>query len=344
VSDSREGAPPRLSVGIPAYNQCEFIGETLESLLQQTQAPAEIVVSENHSEDDTPRVLERFAGHIRVVRPAQHLSMTENWDFTLTQLRESWFSLLSSDDIALPRFVEDLTELAASVDDAVLVRGGYQVIDAIGEPTKKKFFGEERTVLRYPENLVEQLRAPRTSFTAFAAHTETCRRVGGFLRDDGFAGDWSMWIRLSPFGAFVYEPRIFSQYRGDYRSPEGERARFLNFLKTQQRVYDVIMSDVVRAHGRLSQDQVRAASVRRCHAFLASASRLFGASERARVTALAESWARSCGLEAELAALANGEVIERTPRSSPVRLLRRIGRRVRSLARLRRRDYLRPDL
>ena len=59
----------KLSVVVPAYNQGPFVGETLESLLTQTRPADEILVSDNHSTDETPRVLEAYRDRIRVVRP-----------------------------------------------------------------------------------------------------------------------------------------------------------------------------------------------------------------------------------------------------------------------------------
>ncbi len=72
-------ATPRLSIGIPAYNQGEYLRETLASLVHQVDASTEIVVSENHSTDNTPAVLEEFAGRVRVVRPPVHMPMMAHW-------------------------------------------------------------------------------------------------------------------------------------------------------------------------------------------------------------------------------------------------------------------------
>lgn len=38
------GAGPWLTVIVPAYNEAEWVGETVRSLREQTRAPAEIIV------------------------------------------------------------------------------------------------------------------------------------------------------------------------------------------------------------------------------------------------------------------------------------------------------------
>ena len=48
----------RVSIGIPTYNQAEYLEETILSVLNQTVPAYEIVVSNNHSTDDTEKILE----------------------------------------------------------------------------------------------------------------------------------------------------------------------------------------------------------------------------------------------------------------------------------------------
>lgn len=52
----------RVSIGIPTYNQAEYLEETILSVLNQTVPAYEIVVSNNHSTDDTEKILEKYSG------------------------------------------------------------------------------------------------------------------------------------------------------------------------------------------------------------------------------------------------------------------------------------------
>src|ERR1700742_973209 len=126
----------KLSIGVPAYNQGSYLQETLESILHQDIPFHEIVVSNNHSTDSTADVIagikNRYPDRIKVVVPPHHLTMVENWNFTASQLTGDWFSLLSSDDLALPTFVRSIQKAAASLPNAVLVRGAWRDIDKNG--------------------------------------------------------------------------------------------------------------------------------------------------------------------------------------------------------------------
>ena len=51
-----------VSVVVPAYNRCDSLAECLESLARQTHPDYEIIVVDDGSTDETPRILDRFGG------------------------------------------------------------------------------------------------------------------------------------------------------------------------------------------------------------------------------------------------------------------------------------------
>ena len=59
-----------VTVIVPAYNEAESVGETVGSLREQTCPPAEIIVVDDGSSDDTAAVAE--AAGATVLRPARN--------------------------------------------------------------------------------------------------------------------------------------------------------------------------------------------------------------------------------------------------------------------------------
>jgi glycosyltransferase involved in cell wall biosynthesis len=53
-----------ISVLMAVHNGGRYLAEAIDSVLKQTYPPAELVVVDDGSTDDTPRVLERYAGRI----------------------------------------------------------------------------------------------------------------------------------------------------------------------------------------------------------------------------------------------------------------------------------------
>jgi glycosyltransferase involved in cell wall biosynthesis len=59
----------RVSVVLPVYNRAHYVGEAIESVLGQTVPPAELIVVDDGSTDDSVAVVEGFARpEIRVLR------------------------------------------------------------------------------------------------------------------------------------------------------------------------------------------------------------------------------------------------------------------------------------
>lgn len=218
-----------LSLGIPVYNQAGTIEQTIASVLAQTAPFDEVVVVDNHSTDGTSERLAAFSDRVRVIRPPQHLSMSENWNFCVGAMGSDWFSLLSGDDLLKPGFAERVRQAIAAHRDAVLVRTDWDVIDGEG---KIKIVHHQLSVSRItkpPKTWQEQLYGPKVSFAAFACRKDAWKKVGGFPDDFHLIQDWIFWLKVGLHGDFIKIPESLSQYRVVAR-PELQSKRAPLFL------------------------------------------------------------------------------------------------------------------
>ena len=86
----------KASILIPAYNAAEFIGETLASCVQQGRdCIEEIIVINDHSEDDTRGVVERF----QAKHPEIHIILEDNPTKGACSARNHSLSLAKGDAI-----------------------------------------------------------------------------------------------------------------------------------------------------------------------------------------------------------------------------------------------------
>ena len=299
---------PSVSVGVPTYNQADYLAETLDSLLAQTVAPLEIVVSENHCTDETPRVLEAYADRVRIVRPEHHLSMAANWNFLLARMRGEWAVLLSSDDVAKPGYVAALARGIRRHSHAVLVRGDLERIDAAGARLGGWRYRGPR-VAAYPQNLAEQIGAPRTRFGAAAWRRAAWEQAGGFPEEFALTADWGLWLRLAPLGAVVHEPEEVLRYRETHWPREVEAKRLLAWIKDLELLYEEFLPPLATAAG-LSAAETQKAARSCCLEALRRAQGLFPLGDRPPLVELISDWATQYGLE---------EFLERFARGAPIR-------------------------
>lgn len=298
-----------LSVGIPTFNQGEFLRETIVSLLNQQVAPLEIVVSNNHSTDRTSEVLEEFKGQIRVIKPPQHLGMMQNWNFLVDNLKGTWFTLLSSDDIARTNFVSTLIDGVATSPRAVLVRAGWENIDANGVVVDQRYLLSVRKIVSSPNTFYENLLGPKSSFAAFAVRHDAWRQVGGFPEECRLFGDWAFWIKLSPLGDFIYQHKLLSSYRTNYR-PGLQQSRVLEEIKDEIQINLVIIPETGKLFEKINQNMVSRASRKRFLTRLISLSHLEIGNKKTEIISLLKPWASSVNCTKQLKEFNDGKVFK----------------------------------
>jgi glycosyltransferase involved in cell wall biosynthesis len=112
------GARPRVSVVIPCYNAALFLAETIRSALGQTCAPAEVIVVDDGSTDDSARVARSFGPPVRLVcQPNQGESVARNRG--VEEAAGEWVAFLDADDVWEPNKLE-LQWRAAENDPTVV--------------------------------------------------------------------------------------------------------------------------------------------------------------------------------------------------------------------------------
>lgn len=205
-----------ISIGVPTHNHGQYLAATLDSLLAQTVPPDEIVVSDDNSTDNTPEILGRYEGRVRILRPPTRLTMVDHFNFLTANLSGDWFTLLGSDDIAEPRFVDIVGRAARRSCEAVLVRGGWQALSLSGRPLGSHRLWSTASVTRPPRTFIEQLWGPKPSLSASLCRRSAWVEVGGFPASLRHSFDWGLYLRLSAIGSFITTHRAVVKFRTGY--------------------------------------------------------------------------------------------------------------------------------
>lgn len=93
----------KFTVVIPTRERCETLLYTLRTCVDQDYENFEIVVSDNASLDKTREVVESFHdSRIRYVNTGRRVSMSENFDFGLSQVSEGFVMMMGDDDGLFP--------------------------------------------------------------------------------------------------------------------------------------------------------------------------------------------------------------------------------------------------
>jgi GT2 family glycosyltransferase len=109
----------RLSVVMPVYNGAGFLREAIESVLRQTLRDFELLIMDDGSTDETPVILNHYAGQDRRIRlfRRQHQGQIACRNELLTLASTDIVACADADDICLPdRFERQLAAMSEDSD------------------------------------------------------------------------------------------------------------------------------------------------------------------------------------------------------------------------------------
>jgi glycosyltransferase involved in cell wall biosynthesis len=287
------------SVGIPTFNQADFLEHTIESLLRQTRPPDEIVVSDHFSTDRTPEILCKYAGRVKEVKPPPGSNLTDQYNFTLESQTGDWITLLSSDDIARPRFCEVLARGAASRADAVLVRAGWENINEKGEPLGVNYLLSVPKVESPPRTLTSQRNGPKVSFAAFALKRDAYLKSGPILSSIESLADWALFMQMAPYGAFVYEHELISGYRVGHDGDKYRR-RLGMWIRDEMRMFAEVIPLAAKRAAITDVRWIDEAARANFRRYLTAASGILLPTERHEVTPLFQKWSETVNAQDDL--------------------------------------------
>lgn len=117
---------PTVTVLIDNFNYDRFLGEAIESALNQTHAPLEVLVVDDGSTDDSREVIARFGERVRpILKP--NGGQASAFNAGLAASRGDWICLLDADDVWFPEKVERVVNAVRGRTDVAMVRHRLQV-------------------------------------------------------------------------------------------------------------------------------------------------------------------------------------------------------------------------
>ena len=208
---------PRISVIIPTYNRARFIGEAIQSVLDQTYPAWEIVVLDDGSTDDTAHVVAMFGDRVKYIyQDNAGESAARNVGFFAS--RGEWVSFLDSDDRMLPHNLETLASLLAARPEVAVAYGWYYYMDEHGQLStrggpklrneKPIFYGPEIKVwpcgTTLEGHILPQLLLEETMLMGSVLIRRACvEAVGAFDPAVHFQAHWNFFLRMAQAG-YVY--------------------------------------------------------------------------------------------------------------------------------------------
>lgn len=100
---------PRVTVGLPVFDSERFLEQTLQSILAQTYADFELLISDNVSSDATPEIARDFCRRdrrVRYFRNDVNIGADRNYNRCIELARGDYFWGIGYDDLVDPTYLE----------------------------------------------------------------------------------------------------------------------------------------------------------------------------------------------------------------------------------------------
>lgn len=200
----------KVSVIIPNYNYAQYVGQAINSVLNQTYSNIEIVVVNNGSTDNSLDILKGFGDRICLVNQ-ENLGQSGARKSGLARATGDFIAFLDADDKWDPKKIEKQLLLFTSNTELV-----YCGIGRFSENNQNqisihlpRFKGScASAFINYPGVSIVLSGESTAIFTR-----ALLEKVGGFDRELNSAAGWDFFRRCSKFTDFDFVPEALTNYR-----------------------------------------------------------------------------------------------------------------------------------
>jgi glycosyltransferase involved in cell wall biosynthesis len=217
---------PTVSVIIPVFNGERFIGEAIQSVLEQTLQDLEIIVVDDGSTDDTGKAVRQFSAPISYYRQEnQGAGVARNLGVSLA--RAEWVAFVDADDLWYPKKLAMQMEHVKRCPEADLFYTDMDAVDENGNIIAQGLLKKEleRREKRGRANLISLAFGNRP----FPRPSTVLLRKEVFLKAGGFNPifrksnheDFDLFARMAQICVIVFIGQSLAKYR--VHSTQGTR-------------------------------------------------------------------------------------------------------------------------
>ena len=158
---------PKISCVIPCYKQANYLVQAIESILDQTVKPHEIIVVIDGSLDNSLEIAKSYESKIKVINQVNKgLASARNTG--LMNMSGDYFLPLDADDMMLENCVEKISQVIEETDADIVA------------PSFKTFGTSNEKVILMPNPTLEDFKTANRIGYASAIKKEALLEVGGY--------------------------------------------------------------------------------------------------------------------------------------------------------------------
>lgn len=183
---------PKISVIMPACNAEKYIGEAIESILNQTFKDFEFIIINDGSTDSTKKIIENYKDpRIKLINHDSNKGIYTSRNEGLRIVKGEFIVDFDSDDISLKTRLEEQLDFMVKNSEIALVGSWIELIDIDKNKSYIMKYTCDPTVIRW-----EQIFKNQISNSASFFRRDLLEEVGYFNEKYRYAADFDFWSRI----------------------------------------------------------------------------------------------------------------------------------------------------
>ena len=235
---------PLISICIPAYNVARFIGETLESIKNQSYLNWELIVVDDGSDDGTKNIVETFSKNVnqqvRYFKNEINKGPSATRNTAVSFAKGTWYAFLDGDDVWHEDHLKHLIKTALDNPECdVIYSDLIYFFDDVNQPLFDivKIVSDEN-LKNFPLSLYQQdfFIQPSTMMVSRKLYS----KVGGFDEKYIFAEDFKFNLKCVEEGfKFAYTDQSTCRHR---KHPDGFSTNYFKMTHNHAIIFEDTIS------------------------------------------------------------------------------------------------------
>lgn len=242
---------PKVSIIIPTYNRSTLLPRAINSVLKQTFTKYEIIIVDDHSQDNTPGVIDSFSDpRIRAIRHERNKGQSAAINTGISNAEGEYIAFLDDDDEWLPNKLEGQVNILDSSPPNVALVYGW--MDRVEDSTRWLMPAYRNTAEGdiFEDALALNIPGPTI---VLLVRTSVSRDIGGFNEDLSRYNDADFICRLAQKYHVAVLPEIVAKahFKHEHEQIGYDTPRYLadaaNFLSMHMNRFATELDNCPRA-------------------------------------------------------------------------------------------------
>ena len=245
-----QGVVAPVTVIIPNYNYEDYLPERIQSILNQTRPPAEIIFLDDASPDNSVAVAEEILSKsdipYKILASHENLGVYKQWLRGLAETTQPWVWIAEADDSAEPNFLEELLKREDPSLNIIYAQSrkidGEGNVTAIDNRAHTNAISPTRWARDFVSTGVREVvdsLAFRNSIPNASAVLLRRSAIDGLeekLLEMNYTGDWLLYAHMLRTGGLAFVSSPLNHFRRHQRSVTITRGKGTDYLEELSRI------------------------------------------------------------------------------------------------------------